>query len=86
MVGLYDYGTQIATLGINGNQIVFSEPGNFCGLRIHQITAKYLGDTQKLASPASSLFTQTVTGTTVLTIQGNTGGDVHYLNATVGLQ
>jgi Bacterial Ig-like domain (group 3) len=81
----FDYNNFIGTFPLNGNQAVLGEPGNFLGLGIHQITAKYAGDVNNLAS-TSNMLTQFVIGTTTANVQGNTGVDVHSLQATVGVQ
>ena len=85
MVTLFDYGTQIATFGIEGSQSIMGEPGSFYGLGVHQFTAHYTGDPDNAPS-ASSALTQTITGTTGVSIVGNTGGDFHSLQATLTLQ
>jgi hypothetical protein len=86
MVSVYDYNNQfIGTFGLNGNVATIGEPGSFFGIGVHQITAKYSGDTNNLPSTSNSL-TQVITGTTSVSIQGNTGGDFHYLQVTIGLQ
>ncbi|MGC1482221.1 MAG: Ig-like domain-containing protein, partial [Candidatus Acidiferrum sp.] len=86
MVSLYDYGTQfLGTFSLNGTQAIIGEPGNFYGLGVHQITAQYTGDPLNLASTSSAL-PQVITGTTSVTILGNTGSDFHSLQATLTLQ
>jgi hypothetical protein len=52
---------------------------------LYQITAQYTGDANNLASTSAPL-TQVITGTMPVTIQGSTGGDFHFLQATLGLQ
>jgi subtilase family serine protease len=86
MVSLYDYGNQfLGTFPINGSQAVVGELGNFYGIGIHQITAKYSGDAQNLPS-TSNVLTQVITGTIQAEVQGKTGGDIHYLQVTLGVQ
>ena len=52
---------------------------------IYQITATYSGDAQNLASSSAPLI-QVLTGTFPVTIQGATGGDLHFVQGSVGVQ
>ncbi len=52
---------------------------------IYQITASYSGDSQNQASSSAPLI-QVLTGTFPVTIQGATGGDLHFVQGSVGVQ
>jgi subtilase family serine protease len=52
---------------------------------LYQVTATYSGDTNNLPSTSAPL-TQVITGTMPVTIQGNTGGDVHSMQVSLGVQ
>jgi len=86
-VTFYDNGNQIFSpnIPLTNGQVQATNFGYVYGLGVHQFMAKYSGDTSDLPS-TSSVLTQVVTGTTTVNIQGNTGGDVHYLQATIGVQ
>jgi hypothetical protein len=84
-ISFYNFGTPIAGgfPPVNGQaqtgQGYINNPG------IYQITASYSGDSQNLASTSAPLI-QVLTGTFPIAIQGATGGNVHSLQATVGVQ
>jgi hypothetical protein len=52
---------------------------------LYQVTATYSGDTNNLPSTSAPL-TQVITGTMPVTIQGHTGGDVHSMQVSLGVQ
>jgi len=84
-VSFYNFGNPIAGgfPPVNGQaqtgQGYINNPG------IYQITASYSGDSNNLASTSAPLM-QILTGTFPVTIQGATGGDVHTIQANVGVQ
>jgi len=86
-ISFYDYRTQIfaGDIPVFNGQVQATNYGYVYGLGIHQFLAKYNGDTNNLPS-TSSVLTQVVTGTMPVTIQGATGGDVHTLQVTLGVQ
>jgi hypothetical protein len=84
-VNFYNYGSPVNG-GIpptNGQAQTGSGYINNPGL--YQITATYSGDASNSPSTSAPL-TQVITGTMPVTIQGNTGGDFHYLQAMLGVQ
>ena len=84
-VTFYNFGSPIVS-GIpltNGQAQTGSGYINNPGL--YQITAAYSGDANNLPSTSAAL-TQVITGTFPVTLQGSTGGDVHYLQLTLGVQ
>lgn len=86
-VSFYDYGNLISSgYAVTNGQAQLQVSGIFFGLGVHQITAKYSGDANNLASTTAASLTETVTGSTNVTIMGATGDDLHTLNATIGVQ
>jgi hypothetical protein len=86
-ISFYDYGNQIFAGEIppSNGQVQATNFGYVYGLGVHQFTARYSGDPKNLAS-RTSILTQTITGTTSVGLQGNTAGDYHYVNVTIGVQ
>ncbi len=86
-VTFYDNGSQIFSpnIPLTNGHVQATNFGYVYGIGVHQFTARYSGDSGNLAS-TSTVLAQAITGTMTVTIQGNTGGDVHYLQATVGVQ
>jgi hypothetical protein len=86
-ITFYDYGTPFAgafPVTDTGPSIqIGTDYLSFVG--IHQLPAKYSGDTNNLSS-TSAAVNQTITGTFPVTIQGTTGSDIHSIQATVGVQ
>jgi hypothetical protein len=84
-ISFYNFGIPIAGgfPPVNGQaqtgQGYINNPG------VYQITATYSGDGANLTSTSAPLI-QVLTGTFPIVIQGTTGGDVHYLQASVGVQ
>jgi hypothetical protein len=83
-VTFYDVGT-----AVGGGPVVNGQAQTGAGyinnIGIHQVTATYSGDAHNLTSTSSAL-TQVLTGTIAIPIQGSTGGNAHYIQATVGVQ
>jgi hypothetical protein len=86
-VSIYDYGTgKLGPLSLTNGQVHTTvEAGGIFGVGIHQLTAVYNGDPENSPSTSSSV-SQAITGTFNIQIQGYTGADGHFLNATIGLQ
>jgi hypothetical protein len=86
-VSIYDYGTgRLGPLTLtNGQAQITAESGGIFGVGIHQLTAVYNGDPENSSSTSSSV-SQAITGTFNIQIQGYTGADGHFLNATIGVQ
>jgi hypothetical protein len=84
-VNFYNFGTPIVSglPPVNGQAQTGSGYINNIGL--YQITATYGGDASNLASKSAPL-TQVITGTIPVTIQANTGANIHSLQAMLGLQ
>ena len=84
-VNFYDYGNLIVgpVFVVNGQAGMGSS--NLTAIGVHQITAEYGGDANNKAS-SSSAVTQTITGTSTVSIQGTTGPDGHSIPATIGIQ
>jgi hypothetical protein len=83
-VGIYDFGNLVTNVGLVNGQAQFDASSLF-GIGVHQLTASYNGDSNNLASHSTTL-TQVITGTIPMYIQASTGGDVHNIQATVGVQ
>ncbi|PYT99693.1 MAG: hypothetical protein DMG34_20265, partial [Acidobacteria bacterium] len=83
-VTFYDFGTSVSGVPVVNGQAQ-TGAGYINNIGIHQITATYSGDTHNLIS-TSSVLTQVLTGTIAIPIQGSTGGNAHYIQATVGVQ
>jgi hypothetical protein len=81
----YDYGSAITGpfAVIAGQAQIDTNALNIIG--IHQITATYSGDAHNLGATSPAL-SQVLTGTVPITIQGTTGSDMHFIQATVGVQ
>ena len=84
-VSFFDYGSQVAGPFPLSNGVVEIGSNYLSSIGVHQVTAKYSGDQNNLAS-TSSVLVQTITGTFPATIQGATGADTHTLQVTVGIQ
>ena len=84
-INFYNFGTPIVSGIPPTNGQAQTGSGYINNLGLYQITATYSGDANNLASTSAPL-TQVLTGTMPVTIQASTGGDVHYLQATLGLQ
>jgi hypothetical protein len=83
-VTFYNFGTAVSGAPIANGQAqtghgYINNPG------IYQITASYSGDSQNQASSSAPLI-QVLTGTFPVTIQGATGGDLHFVQRSVGVQ
>lgn len=84
-VTFYNFGTAIAGgFPVTDNEAQIGS-GYINSPGLYQITASYSGDPNNNAS-TSSPITQVITGTMPATIQAATGGDVHFLQATIGVQ
>lgn len=86
-VSIYDYANGLLgpfTL-TNGQAQTTAQFGGILGVGVHQLTATYIGDSQNLPS-TSAPVSQAVTGTFSIQVQGWTGADGHFLNATIGIQ
>jgi len=83
-VTFYDFGTSVSGVPVVNGQAQ-TGAGYINNIGIHQITATYSGDAHNLTSTSSAL-TQVLTGTIAIPIQGSTGGNAHYIQATVGVQ
>ena len=84
-VSFYDYGTLVVgPVALADGQAQMSN-SNFDFIGVHQITAKYSGDTSNQASTSSAL-SQTITGTIPISILASTGPDQHDISASVGIQ
>src|SRR5262249_59477187 len=81
----YDFGNEIVTMGLSGGQAQIGW-GYLTALGVHQITASYSGDSANQPSSTAAPLTQVITGTTNVTMVGATGGDLHYLPVTIGVQ
>jgi hypothetical protein len=84
-VTFYNFGTAFAGAFPIANGQAQTGQGYLNNPGVYQVTATYSGDAANLASTSAPLI-QVLTGTFPVTIQGHTGGDVHYLQATVGVQ
>lgn len=86
-VAFFDNGHQIfaGNIPLTNGQVQATNYGYVYGMGVHQFAASYSGDLNDLPS-TSGVLTQVVTGTTTVNIQANTGGDFHYLQATIGIQ
>jgi subtilase family serine protease len=84
-ITFYNFGTALAGAFPVANGQAQTGQGYLNNPGVYQVTASYSGDAANLASTSAPLI-QVLTGTLPVTIQGNTGGDVHYLQATVGVQ
>jgi len=84
-ITFYNFGTALAGAFPVANGQAQTGQGYLNNPGVYQVTATYSGDAANLASTSAPLI-QVLTGTFPVTIQGNTGGDVHYLQATVGVQ
>ena len=84
-VTFYDFGTAVSGGPVVNGQAQIGA-GYINNIGIHQITATYSGDPNNLTSTTSAALTQVLTGTISFPIRGSTGGDVHYIQATVGVQ
>jgi hypothetical protein len=83
-VNFYNFGTLFVEDApvINGQ----AQLGVLAWLGVYQLTAEYMGDTYNAPSKTASALTETITGVTTVNIQGNTGGNTHLLQVSVGLQ
>jgi hypothetical protein len=84
-VNFYNFGAPVNGGIPPSNGQASTGSGWLNNLGLYQITAQYTGDASNLASTSAPL-TQVITGTMPVTIQGSTGGDVHLLQVTLGLQ
>jgi hypothetical protein len=86
-VSFYDYGNPLASgfsvTSANPQVQIGTDYLSFIG--DHQITAKYSGDPNNLAS-TSPPVSQVITGTSSLYVQGATGSDTHAIPVTISLQ
>jgi hypothetical protein len=83
-VTFYNFGTPISG-GVIVNNQAQTGPGYITNPGVYQITASYPGDANNAPCTSSSLI-QVITGTWPITIQGNTGGDVHSVQANLTVQ
>jgi hypothetical protein len=84
-VQFYNYGNTYGPPStVTNGQAQFPEFNNLVGL--YQFTAAYSGDANNDPSTTSTALTQVVTGTMPYTIWGMTGGDIHAVQGTVGIQ
>jgi hypothetical protein len=86
-VTFYDYGSPLAggfpVTSVNNQVQIGTDYLSLIG--VHQITAKYSGDPNNLASSSPSV-NQAITGTTSLIVDGATGSDAHSIQVTISLQ
>jgi subtilase family serine protease len=83
-ITFYNFGTAISGAPIANGQAQTGQ-GYLNNPGVYQLTATYSGDAANMTSTSTPLI-QVLTGTFPVTIQGATGGDVHSLQATVGVQ
>jgi len=83
-VTFYNFGTAVSSAPIANGQAQTGQ-GYINNPGIYQITASYSGDSQNQASSSAPLI-QVLTGTFPVTIQGATGGDLHFVQGSVGVQ
>jgi len=82
----YDYGVAVTpALPVSAAQPQVQIGSSDLILGVHQLTAKYSGDTNNQPSTSAAL-SQTITGTFVTSITGATGSDTHAMQVTLGLQ
>ena len=85
-VTFYNFATPIVGgIPLSNGQAQTGGPGYINNPGLYQITATYSGDPNNLSSTSAALA-QVITGTMPATIQANTGGDVHFLQITLGVQ
>jgi hypothetical protein len=84
-VTFYNFGTAFAGGFPTSNGQAQTGQGYLNNPGVYQVTATYSGDSQNLSSTSAPLV-EVITGTFPFTIQGSTGGDVHYLQGTIGVQ
>ena len=84
-VTFYNYGSPIAGGFPLTNGQAQTGTGDINNTGLYQITASYSGDANNQPSSSASLA-QVITGTITTTLQGKTGGDVHSVQVTLGLQ
>jgi subtilase family serine protease len=86
-VEIDDYGTAVfgGLVVTNGQTQTTAQFGGLFGVGVHQLTATYIGDGENLSS-TSPAISQAITGTFAIQIQGNTGGDNHFLSGAVAVQ
>jgi subtilase family serine protease len=83
-ITFYNFGTPVSGAPIANGQAQTGQ-GYINNPGIYQITATYSGDAANQASTSAPLI-QVLTGTFPVTIQGATGGDLHFIQGTVGVQ
>jgi hypothetical protein len=83
-ISFYDYGNLVTSVPVTNGKagIGINDVGT---IGVHQITARYSGDANNLASTSTGV-SQTITGTLQIAIEGATGVDTHSIIATAGIQ
>jgi hypothetical protein len=85
-VDFFNFGSPIAQgIPVVNNQAQMNQGNQLINTGLYQITAKYNGDTNNMASTSAPL-TQVITGTFPIYIMATTGTDIHQIQATVGIQ
>ena len=85
-VAFYNFGVPVegGLSPVNG-QVQINQEGYIIYPGVYQITANYGGDPYNGPATSAPLI-QVITGTFPITIQGNTGSNIHTLQGTVGVQ
>jgi hypothetical protein len=84
-VTFYNFGTPFAGAFPVANGQAQTGQGYLNNPGVYQVTASYSGDSENQASTSAGLI-QVITGTMSPTIQANTGGDMHTLQANITIQ